>query len=114
MTELHGLQLRETEFEAKGAKLVAVSVDSVEQNREVAERLELGYPILSDAQLAATDAFGIRHPGGNPFKSGTDADIPRPATYVFANGVVTWRDLTDNFRVRTDPQRVLDAVDAAH
>jgi hypothetical protein len=33
---------------------------------------------------------------------------------VFANGVVTWRDLTDNFRVRTDPQRVLDAVDAAH
>jgi peroxiredoxin len=112
MTELHGLQLRRAELEARGAKLVAVSVDPVEQNREVAERLKLDYPILSDPGLAATDAFGLRHPGGNPFKSGKDADIPRPATYVFENGVVTWRDLTDNFRVRTNPQRVVDAVDA--
>jgi peroxiredoxin len=113
MTELHGLQLREQEFAAKGAKLAAVCVDSVEQNRQVAQRLGLGFPILSDPERVAVDAFGLRHVGGNPFESGPAADIAHPATYVFANGVARWRDLTTNFRVRTDPQRVLDAVDAA-
>ncbi len=112
MTELHGLQLREQEFAAKGAKLVAVCVDPVQQNRKVAERLGLGFPILSDPDLVAIDAFGLRHVGGNPFESGPAADVAHPATYVFSGGVARWRDLTTNFRVRTNPQRVLDAVDA--
>ena len=115
MTELHGLQLRETEVAARGAKLVAVCVDSVQQNREVAERLGLGFPILSDPDLVAIDAFGLRHRGGDPFRSARpDGDIAHPATYVFQDGTVRWRDLTDNYRIRTNPQRVLDAVDALH
>jgi peroxiredoxin len=113
MSELHGLQLREKEIEASGAKLVAVCVDPPERNREVAERLSLGFPILSDPGLVAIDAFGLRHAGGNPFESGAAADIAHPATYLIEGGVVRWRDLTNNYRVRTDPQRVLDALAAA-
>jgi len=113
MSELHGLQLRESEIEASGVKMAAICVDSVQQNREVAERLGLGFPILSDPALVAIDAFGLRHAGGNPFESGPAADIAHPATYLFENGVVRWRDLTNNYRVRTDPERVLDAIRAA-
>lgn len=42
-----------------------------------------------------------------------EAPISRPATYVLdADGVVRWRDLTDNFRLRPRPADVLAAIDA--
>jgi peroxiredoxin len=111
MSELHGLQLRASDFEAAGAKLVAVSVDSVEQNRGVAEKVGLSFPVLSDPDLVAVDAFGLRHPGGNPFpEPGRSADIARPAVYVIDGGVIRWRDLTDSYRVRVDPDDVLAAL----
>jgi len=111
MSELHGLQLRATDFEAAGAKLVAVSVDSVEQNRGVVEKLGLTFPVLSDPGLVAVDAFGLRHSGGNPFpEPPTTGDIARPAIYVIENSAIRWRDLTDSYRVRVDPDDVLAAL----
>jgi peroxiredoxin len=111
MSELHGLQLRASDFEAAGAKLVAVSVDSVELNRGVAERIGLTFPVLSDPALVAVDAFGLRHANGNPFpEPGGSADISRPAVYVIEGGVIRWRDLTDSYRVRVDPDDVLAAL----
>lgn len=111
MSELHGLQLRASEFESAGAKLVAVSVDSVEQNRGVVEKLGLSFPVLSDPQLVAIDAFGLRHVGGYPMaEPPATGDIARPATYVIQNSTILWRDLTDNYRVRVDPSRVIAAI----
>jgi len=111
MSELHGLQLRASDFEAAGAKLVAVSVDPVEENRGVVEKLGLGFPVLSDPDLVAIDAFGLRHRGGNPFpEPGMTGDISRPAIYVIENGTIRWRELTDSYRVRVDPARVLAAL----
>ena len=59
MAELRGLQLSLSEFRERGVQVVAVSPDSVEQNRGVAERHGIEFPILSDAELAVTRAFGI-------------------------------------------------------
>jgi peroxiredoxin len=111
MSELHGLQLRAADFQTAGAKLVAVSVDSVEQNRGVVESLGLTFPVLSDPELSAIDAFGLRHRGGNPFpQPGDSADIARPAIYVIENSVIRWRNLTDSYRVRVDPNKILAAL----
>jgi peroxiredoxin len=111
MSELHGLQLRAADFQAAGAKLVAVSVDSVELNRGVVEKLGLSFPVLSDPELVAIDAFGLRHRGGNPMPDpGTSGDIARPAVYVIENGTIRWRDLTDSYRIRVDPDDVLAAL----
>ena len=111
MSELQGLQLRASEFEQAGAKLYALSVDSVELNRGVRERLGLSFPILSDPQLAAIDAFGLRHKGGSPFaEPPLSPDISRPAIYVIEDGTVRWRDLTDSYRVRVSPDAVLAAL----
>jgi peroxiredoxin len=111
MSELHGLQLRASDFQAAGAKLVAVSVDSVERNRGVVEKLGLTFPVLSDPGLAAVDAFGLRHRGGNPFPlEGDSADISRPAVYVIDGGAIRWRGLTDSYRVRMDPDEILAAL----
>ncbi len=111
MSELRGLQLRASDFQAAGAKLVAVSVDGVEQNRAVVEKLGLTFPVLSDPDLAAIDAFGLRHRGGNPMaEPPATGDIARPATYVIESSTIRWRDLTENYRVRIDPTRVLEAI----
>ncbi len=106
MSELQGLQSRISDFEAQGIQLIAISPDSVEQNRQVAEWLDLDFPILSDSMLTATDAFRLRHadaaPGGG--------DLPRPATYIIESGRIVWRDLTDNWRVRPRPDQLLAAI----
>lgn len=110
MSELRGLQSRMDGFRAAGVRVIAICPDPVEQNRAVVERFGLAFPILSDPELAATNAFGVRHVAG-----GTDgADIPRPATYVTDAGVIRWRDLTDDFRVRPKPDDVLAAARAVH
>jgi len=87
-----------------------VSVDSIEQNRKLAEGLGLDYPVLSDADRTAIAAWGIVHAGGGI--GGTD--IARPATFlVEPDGTVSWRSLTDDWRVRVRPEHVLDVL-AAH
>ena len=48
MSELQGLQSRIHDIRAAGADLIAISVDSVEDNRRVVEKLGLDYRVLSD------------------------------------------------------------------
>ena len=108
MTELHGLQSSIEEFRARGVEVVAISPDSVEQNRGVADRLGLEFSILSDPELATIETFGLVHAGAGP----GGGDIPRPASFLIREGVVRWRDLTDNWRVRPRPREILARVDS--
>jgi peroxiredoxin len=95
------------DFRRRGARVVAVVVDPVSKNAEVARRLGLEFPILADPDLTVIDRFGLRHAGGIP-----GADIARPATFVLdGEGVVRWRDLTENYRIRPHPDDVLRAID---
>lgn len=83
-------------------------VDPVAQNAQVVERLGLTYRILADPDLRVIDAYDLRHSDGGP--SGT---IARAATFVIdGEGIVRWRDLTDNYRLRPPPERVVAAVAA--
>jgi peroxiredoxin len=109
MGELQGLQSRMTEFRAAGVRVMAISPDTVDENRAVVERFGLEFPILSDRELAATGAFGVRHDA-----AGIDgADSPRPATFIADAGVIRWTNVTDDYRVRPRPDDVLAAVHAS-
>lgn len=89
--------------------MLAVSVDTVDQNRDLAEGLELDFPILSDADRTAIAAWGVVHAGGGI--GGTD--IARPATFLIErDGTVSWRSLTENWRIRVRPEHVLEALAA--
>jgi peroxiredoxin len=77
--------------------VVAVSVDTIEENVRLAERLGLEFPILSDVQEEA---------GGGA--------ISRPAIFLIGpDGTISWRRLTDDYRVRVRPEDVLEALSAA-
>lgn len=106
MSALDGLQERKDDFDAAGVRIVAVSPDSVEENRGVAERLSLSFPILSDPDLTLTDSLGLRHVGARP----GGGDVPRPAVFIVSDGEIRWRALTDNWRVRVRPDPLLEEV----
>ncbi|MFJ5879331.1 peroxiredoxin [Streptomyces sp. NPDC093088] len=48
------------EFRAVGALPVGISSDGVERQQEFAERHSLGYPLLSDADGAMRERFGVK------------------------------------------------------
>ncbi len=84
-----------------------MSVDSVATTRDKMAAAGIEYPLLADPDLTAIDAYGVRHP------EGMITDIARPATFLIdRQGRVAWRDLTDNWRVRVRPERVLEQVKA--
>jgi peroxiredoxin len=108
MAELQGLQLKIDDFKRYDAAVLAVVVDPVEKNAEVVQHLGLSYPILSDPELRTIDAYDLRHDDG-------ERSIARSATFVLdKEGVVRWRDLTDNFRKRPPAEVVVAAVASLH
>ena len=71
------------------------------------EKLGLEYRVLSDSDREAIRAYGVLHPGA----SIDGGDIARPATLVIdADGIVRWRNLTENWRVRVRPDSVIEAL----
>jgi peroxiredoxin len=63
--------------------------------------------VLSDIERIAISDWGLVHEGGMP---GGEA-IARPATFIVErDGTISWRSLTDNYRVRVRPEYVLDAL----
>jgi peroxiredoxin len=82
-------------------------VDSVDDNRRLADELGLDFPILSDSERRAVAAYGVVHAGGG--LGGTD--IARPATFLVGpEGTVRWRELAENWRIRVRPDTIFEAI----
>ena len=88
---------------------MALSVDPPESSREIVEADGLTFPVLSDTQLAAIEAFGVRHEAANPMDG---MDIARPATFILdRQGRIVWSDFTENWRIRPRPGELLEQLD---
>jgi peroxiredoxin len=103
---LRSFQQRLPDFDARGVRIVAISVDSPEINRRQAQKLGYTFPLLSDPKAEVIRRYDVLHPGAGP----KDADIARPAEFLIdSSGMVRWVNLTDNIGVRARPEQVLDA-----
>ena len=72
--------------------------------KQLAERIGVSFPLLSDPGLQLIDAYGVRHGQGR----GRDAgNIARPAIFIVRDGKVAWRTLTDNWRIRPGSDALL-------
>lgn len=94
------LQNRLPDIQALGAKVVAVSVDPVDQSKSVVDQLQLGFPILQDNNHALGSAFGVfRLPGGMDM-----GDVDGHSIFVIdASGHVRWKQLApDSMHVAVD------------
>lgn len=92
---------------AANAEVIAICVDSVEENAGVVKKLGLEFPILSDPGLSAIDAYDLRHE--NAVIQGQH--IARPGVFLIdRDGVVRWTELTENYRVRVRPEQVIEQL----
>jgi peroxiredoxin len=107
---LRSFQKRLSDFQTRGVRVAAISVDSVEINRSHAQKMGFTFPLLSDADAGVIRRYDVLHRGAGP----KNADIARPAEfYVDASGTVQWVNLTENIAVRARPEQALNAIDAA-
>ena len=70
--------------------------------------------MLSDRDLAVTDAFGLRNEGAHSGPPSEDVEaLPVPTSLlVDANGKVLWMDVAANYQRRSGPDVVLEALQA--
>lgn len=98
------------DFEKRGIRLAAISVDSVEQNAAHCRKMGFTFSFLSDADAAVIKRYDVLHRGAGPH----GADIARPAEfYVDGSGTVRWVNLTENIAVRARPEQALSVIDSA-
>jgi peroxiredoxin len=105
---LRSFQRRLSDFDARGLRIVGISVDPPEINRRQSQKLGYTFPLLSDPKAEVIRRYDVLHRGAGP--KGTD--IARPAEFLIdSNGIVRWVNLTDNIAVRARPEQVLSAFD---
>jgi peroxiredoxin len=103
---LRSFQQRLSDFDARGIRVVGISVDPPEINRRQSQKLGYSFPLLSDPKAEVIRRYDVLHPGAGP----KGADIARPAEFLIdSSGMVRWVNLTENIAVRARPEQVLDA-----
>jgi peroxiredoxin len=105
---LRSFQQRLAEFDARGIRVVGISVDPPEINRRQSQKLGYTFSLLSDRKAEVIRRYDVLHPGAGPKG---DA-IARPAEFLIdSNEIVRWVNLTENIAVRARPEQVLNAFD---
>jgi peroxiredoxin len=91
------------EFDAKGASVVAISVDEQKDSAELATKLGLTYPLLSDTKQTAIRAFGV---------ADENTGVAWPTVFVVGrDGKIARRFFTESYKKRATTSDVLAAVD---
>ena len=100
------------EFDQRGVQLVTVSTDTPKEIADQRHMHGLQATMLSDRNLAVTDAFGLRNTAIHSAPPGDDMEaLPVPATLlVDREGKVLWLDISENYQRRSDPSVVLAAM----
>ena len=96
-----------SQLQQRGVKVAAISVDPPETTRKHVEKQGYPFLFLSDEKLEALKKYDLVHPEG--FRGN---DISRPGEFLIdPSGVVRWRDLTENYRVRVKGETILKVLD---
>jgi len=83
---------------------VAISVDEPQVSANLCSKAHYTFTFLSDPKTETIRAYDLLHKGaGENFQ-----DIARPAEFlVDRSGVVRWLNLTEDFKVRARPEKML-------
>ena len=92
------------EFAAAGARPVGISGDTVEKQQEFTGRHNLGMPLLSDADGAIRERFGV--------KRGFSLAPTKRVTFVIAQDRTVLEVVRSELRMNTHADRALEALRA--
>ena len=91
-----------------GGTLLAVSNDPPATAADIAKRLGLSFPILSDPELEVIDAYGLRH---HDIALGFDHSLPA-MILVDRAGIIRWRRVAKGLQDRPSPRLILEQIAA--
>jgi peroxiredoxin len=98
------------ELTAHGIQVVAVSTDSPEQIASGRSKHGLQGIFLADPTLAVTDLFSLRNLNSAVRPRGLPG-LPVPTTLlVDRDGIVRWKDQSENYVQRSDPDVIRTAL----
>ena len=117
----------QADLDEYGVNLIALSKDTVEEAAIHKTRDGLKMTLLADPKLAVIRLYGVEHHKALGFNTGsfTLFGIPLALTPSFKtmaiptsllideHGVIRWIDQTDDYRLRSSNERVLQAVKGA-
>jgi peroxiredoxin len=96
-----------TRFKEAGIRPVAISVDSPEVSRNLAQQAGYTFTFLSDPNTQAIRSYDLVHAGAGE----NGHDIARPAEFLIdSSGTVRWINLTENYWIRARPEQVLEVA----
>jgi peroxiredoxin len=92
MMQLREFARHQGDFNQLDARIVGISVDNVEHNRNVWEKVaQKQFPILSDSGAMVVRQYGLLHPAGKG-----DADIAlRTTLLIDPKGIEQWRRVSE-------------------
>ena len=81
---------------------MAISVDPPATSAELAKKLGVTFPLLSDESRATIRAYGIED---------AENGISWPAIFIVDKaGKVVWRSLAQTYKIRAMPAQILEAL----
>jgi peroxiredoxin len=96
------------EFDTRGIRIAAISVDPVETNQRHRKKMGYTFSFLADPNAEVIRRYDLLHQRAGP----KGEDISRPAEFLIdPSGTVEWRNLTENAAVRVRPGEVLRTFD---
>lgn len=123
--ELQALQDALPQFEAFGAKLVAISPQNPANSRKSVRQNNLSFPILSDPHNDVAAAFGLRFEMPNylidlykalkndlpAFNGDASWTLPMPARFVVGkDGIILYAEVNPDYTRRPEPEDMLPAL----
>jgi peroxiredoxin len=127
--ELAAFDAMSAELEKHGVSIIALSKDTPNEAALHKSRDSLSFPLLSDPDLKAIRTYGLEHHkalgqtknpkssiGGIPIGLApfSFSAMAIPTTLLIdETGTIRWVDQTDDYRLRSNNERILDAVKSA-
>jgi peroxiredoxin len=124
--ELRTLQANIGEFEARGARLVAISPQVPDESLSVSEKHDLTFEVLSDVGTTVARSYGlsfdipaelaaIYESRGHDLiraNGGHDRTLVIPASYIVGqDGIVSWAFVNSDHTRRAEPSDMIAALD---
>lgn len=108
--QLKELKAIEGAMAERGYSLVGLSYDPPATLASFAAKAGIGFTLLSDTSSAMIDALGLRDPA---YEAGSfAAGVPKSSTLIIDRaGVVRWKRVAVDYRVRPQNSQLLAAVD---
>lgn len=118
MAQIKEIAAQYKELEKRGVNMILISPQPHSFSKNLADKYKLNFNFLTDANNTVAKQLGIFAKNGIPagFQIlGYDSDTVLPTVIITdANGKIVFADLTDNYRVRPEPETFLKVIDTLH